>query len=246
MFHRRISIVMLILIIFLFLPRNVYCSDNWIDFAYQYAELNDLMNEHGNDELFVNYHDMKKQVEDDFKTLPQPEIAELEEMISSQDENDQLIATIGIMLSGIYNDFISEKLIDIYRNTTSFKLRTYVTFAFRVVPLLGYEDAMLDAVLQLAESNELINGLVVISRFNPEKTSKVYTEIFLKNKNFVNRLIAYSYLKKNGEKYADKALDDAAKRGDNLIVEIVTKLDNKEITGREAYEKYHSKMKERD
>jgi len=205
------------------------------------------MSKHADEDISLEYLAERNKIEEDFKENAMPNIEELEEMLLSPNDTDQLLATIAVSISKKHSECIVISLLDNIKNEEETKLRTYSAIALRVnideIPLNEYEDDIYDAVMNNVENEEALHYVYLVSKFNPKKRYDVLLNIFLRNKLFATRLIAYVELGMIDPNYKKKALDAAERKGDQVFVNIINRLNRKEISFKQAWEEYNQAQK---
>lgn len=202
---------------------------DWIIYAQAYIEADKLIALDGAEGKSTFLEDLKKRDEavKQFKESKPPSVEEIEVLLNSQNVNEQVIACVGIMLTGKYSTPIIEKLIKNLQTHGPYDLKRYSVLSLGEVNLVDlgpYEDGILQAIEVESNEQALIDEMLFISRFSPEKSSRILTNLLANRESIRIKVFAYGNLHRLGPEYSQRAIEELKQKGDKETLKLIDRM----------------------
>lgn len=209
---------------------------DWMAHIQAYIEEDRIMVENGRNEKSLEAFNRRSEHAQQFRESNLPSIQEIEALLESPQIEDQIVASVAVMLTKQYSPTIVKRLISNLGvkgpyDQSLFELKVYTKFALKKVPgdqLKQYEEEIFKAIDEETNENTLFVLMTLYTVLSPQKSAVELTQLLIEHPSTIIKKTSYSLLDRLGEEYKQQAINALKQREDQETLKLIETWDGPE------------------
>lgn len=209
---------------------------DWVAHIQAYIEEDRIMVENGRNEKSLEAFNRRSEHAQQFRESNLPSIQEIEALLESPQIEEQIVASVAVMLAKQYSPTIVKRLTSNLGvkgpyDQSLFELKVYTKFALKKAPgdqLKQYEREIFEAIDGETNENTLFVMMTLYTDLSPQKSAVELTQLLIEHPSTIIKKTAYSLLDRLGEEHRQQAISALKQRGDQETLKLIETWDGPE------------------